>query len=278
LSACSGSDRAFVIDLSRPPGARPLVVGHRGAPRCAPENTLRGFRAAVSEGVDLVELDVTYLHRGPLVVAHSHRITEIVGGAAGGSLRNLTLDEARELAPELPTLDEALAFFGDEAAGVGVHLDLKLGHRLDEVARAIEHHGLAGRTVVSSCDAASLRAIARYLPTVCIGLTYPRDRLQLSLHRALAPVVAAGLRALRAAAPRRIVRLAGIAGASAVMLQHRLVTPAAVAEAHARGLPVLAWTVDEAEDVRRVLAAGVDGVITNDPSSVTAMTTATLTS
>jgi glycerophosphoryl diester phosphodiesterase len=55
------------------------------------------------------------------------------------------------------------------------------------------------------------------------------------------------------------------------MLQHRLVTPATVARAHAIGVPVLAWTVDERADVDRVVAAGVDGVITNDPTILVAM-------
>ena len=49
------------------------------------------------------------------------------------------------------------------------------------------------------------------------------------------------------------------------MLQHRLITPGGVARAHAIGTPVLAWTVDTRTDLQRVVAAGVDGVITNDP-------------
>ena len=55
------------------------------------------------------------------------------------------------------------------------------------------------------------------------------------------------------------------------MLQHRLVTPAAVERAHAIGVPVLAWTVDDLGELARVVEAGVDGVITNDPSIVVAM-------
>jgi glycerophosphoryl diester phosphodiesterase len=266
-----------VIDLRRPPGRAPFVVGHRGAPLRAPENTLRGFREAVTQGVDLVEFDVTFLRHGPLVAAHSHRIEEIGGPGATGSLRNVTFEEARAVLPELPTLDEALAFFRDEACDVGVHLDLKLAHRLDEVTTAIERFGLAERTVVTSCDVESLRIVASHLPTVRTGITYPRDRLELSRHRAFAPVVTAGLHALRATAPRRLVGLATRAGASAVMLQHTLVTPVAVARAHGLGLPVFAWTVDDPADVRRVVGAGVDGVITNDPSSVSAMAAATLT-
>jgi glycerophosphoryl diester phosphodiesterase len=70
---------------------------------------------------------------------------------------------------------------------------------------------------------------------------------------------------MRASVPLRLPRLARRAGADAVMLQHRLVTESSVARAHAAGLPVLAWTVDEPADLERVVAAGVDGVITNDP-------------
>ena len=48
------------------------------------------------------------------------------------------------------------------------------------------------------------------------------------------------------------------------MLQHVLVTPGAVRSSHSAGVPVIAWTVDENPDVRRVLSAGVDGIVTND--------------
>jgi glycerophosphoryl diester phosphodiesterase len=63
----------------------------------------------------------------------------------------------------------------------------------------------------------------------------------------------------------RVERVVRRSGAGALMLQHALVTPRSVAAAHALGVPVLAWTVDEPADLERVLAAEVDGVITNDP-------------
>ena len=55
------------------------------------------------------------------------------------------------------------------------------------------------------------------------------------------------------------------AGARALMLQHAVVSPAAVARAHAAGAAVWAWTVDDADELARLDAAGVDAVITNDP-------------
>lgn len=254
-----------MIELRRRAGQPPLRVGHRGAAALAPENTLSSLRAAVAAGVDLVEFDVLDLPRGPLVLAHSDHLDEVSHGAVQGSLRALSLAEAREVAPELPTLDEALAFFVDEAPHVGVHVDVKLHDRFDELADAIARHGLTHRTVISTAHVPALHAIARHAPGVRIGVTYPDDRFGISRRPLLHPFVTLGLSSLRALTPRRLPRLARRSGATAVMLQHRLVTARAVARAHAVGLPVLAWTVDDRAELARVTEAGVDGVITNDP-------------
>jgi len=256
---------ARMIELRRRDGAPPLRIGHRGAAALAPENTIRSLRAAVAHGVDLVEFDVLDLPRGPLVLAHSEHLDEVSHGRARGSVRDRTLEELREVAPELPTLDEALAFFADEAPGVGLHVDLKLEVRLDELASAIRRFGLERRTVVSSFHVPSLRAVAREAPAVRIGFTYPEDRFGVSRRPLLNPLVGAGLSAARAVTARRLPGMISRAGATTLMLQHRLVTRRTVAHAHGAGAAVLAWTVDTAADLDRVVAAGVDGVITNDP-------------
>jgi glycerophosphoryl diester phosphodiesterase len=253
-----------MIALGRPLG-RVLRVGHRGAAALAPENTLRAFRAAVAAEVDVIEFDVLDLIAGPLVLAHSDHLEEVSHGAARGRVRTRSLEALRAVAPELPTLDEALAFFVDEAPHVGVHVDLKLRSRLDELGAAIRRHGLESRTVVSGHHVPSLRSFAAAAPGATVGLTYPEDKLSISRKPYLWPIVSLGLTSMRASVPYRVPRLARAAGAGAVMLQHRLVTPSAVERAHALGLPVLAWTVDEPADLVRVEEAGVDGVITNDP-------------
>jgi len=253
-----------MIDLFRKDG-RPLVVGHRGAPSLAPENTIAAFRAAVGLGVDMVELDVLGLVRGPLVVAHSDRLEEVTHGEMTGRVDGRSLEELRAAAPELPTFEEAVSWFAAEAPGVGLHVDLKLRDRLDEVVDVLERHGVAGRSVASSVHPDALRSVARLSSRVRVALTYPEDRLRAARHRPLQPVVKAVLAGLCVALPRRLPGMVTVAGAGAVMLQHRVVTGAVVSRAHALGIPVLAWTVDEPEDVERVIAAGVDGVITNDP-------------
>jgi glycerophosphoryl diester phosphodiesterase len=253
-----------VIDLERRDG-EVLRIGHRGAAALRPENTLRSFRAAVAEGVDLVEFDVLDLPRGPLVLAHSDRLDEVSHGTADGSVRERSLAELREVAPELTTLEEALAFFVDESPDVGLHVDLKLTTRLDELAVALRRFGLEERTVVSSFHVPSLRTVARDAPAVRIGFTYPEDRYGVSRRPALQPVLRMGLAGLRAATPLVLPRLIGRAGATVLMLQHALVTPRSVARVRTLGAPVLAWTVDDPADLERVVDAGVAGVVTNDP-------------
>ena len=136
-----------------------LLIGHRGAAALAPENTLRAFEAAAAAGVDAIEFDVLDLPRGPLVLAHSDDLHEVSHGAAGGLVRAASLDELREVAPDLPTLDEALDWLA--ARDLALHVDLKLTIRLDELVAAIEERGLVDRTVVSSFHVPSLLEVAR---------------------------------------------------------------------------------------------------------------------
>ena len=130
-----------------------------------------------------------------------------------------------------PTLDEALAFFADRPE-VAVHVDLKLTERLDELAAALERHDLVGRTVVSSFHRESLRAVARAVPGVRIGVTYPEDRRGIARRRILHPAIRLGTVALRAALPRRVPAMLASAGANALMLHQAVVSAETVAAAH----------------------------------------------
>jgi glycerophosphoryl diester phosphodiesterase len=242
----------------------PIRVGHRGAALLAPENTLRSFDAALAAGAEAIEFDVLDLHDGPLVLAHSDDLLEVSHGAAAGTVRDRSLAELRELVPELPTFDDALAFLAGRP-DVLVHVDLKLMSRLDEVTDALARHGVEERTVVSSFHVGSLVTVAQLAPRVRIGYTYPEDRLGVARHRLLHPAIRAGTHGLRAALPRRVAAMAARAGADALMLHHAVVSAAAVERAHAVGVAVWAWTVDLPDELARMHRAGVDAVITNDP-------------
>ena len=218
-----------------------IRVGHRGAAALAPENTLASFEAALDHDVDAIEFDVVALADGPLVLGHS----------------------LSELPAERATFDEALDFLRER--DVTLHVDLKLTTRLGELVAAIERAGVGERTVVSSFHLPSLRAVAAHAPELPIGFTYPEDRYGVSKRRGMKPAIRLGTLALRRAVVARIPQLIARAGAGALMLQHAIVSPAAVARAHAAGVAVWAWTVDDEDELARLDAAGVDAVISNDP-------------
>ena len=262
-----------MISLERRDG-RPLVIGHRGAAALAPENTLAAFRAARAAGVDLIEFDVLSLRDGEPVIAHSDDLHEASHGTASGTIGSMALADLRRLAPDLLTLDEALAFFADEAPEIGVHVDLKSASALEGVVRALGRFGLHERTLVSSFHHGALRRLARREPRIRVGASFPEDRLGISKKRRFGPVVSRSLRSLLPLTPLLVGPLLARAHATVLVLKHELVSPPAVRRAHARGASVVAWTVDDPRDFSRVVAAGVDAVVTNDPSTfVSTLTT-----
>jgi glycerophosphoryl diester phosphodiesterase len=216
---------------------RPLVIGHRGAAAVAPENTMASLEAAVAARVDLVEFDIS------------------PGLRLGHSLDQLPF--------EAITLDAALDFLGQH--GVGVQLDVKLPGYEEQVLEAIRRHGVAERTVISTAFAVTARRFARLAPELPRAIGYPRDRLGVSNLRWPRPLQRVGATALRQAMPARVPVLLRWARANTLSLHHTLCSRTAVATAHRLGAPVLAWTVNDAAGVRRVAAAGVDGIVSDDP-------------
>jgi glycerophosphoryl diester phosphodiesterase len=249
-------------DARRPPEG-PWRIGHKGAAALAPENTIASLERAVAEGVDIVEFDVLALADGSVVLAHSDDLRELTHGAVVGKVGGRGLAELRELAPSLPTLDEALETLS--TSSVGILVDLKWHGYEHDVAEALRRHGLVERTVVSSYFVRSLEELGRAAPELRRGFTYPFDRYGVSQRRLLAPAVVSALLAMRATLPRRIGPLLERAGATVATLHYLVATPAVIRRCHARGAAVWAWTVDDPRAVARLASAGVDGVVSNDP-------------
>lgn len=219
-------------------------VAHRGASALAPENSLAAVEAALAAGVDMVELDVVSAD-GELRLAHS----------------------TVQLLPESPRLDQALALFA-RAAGPDTLLDLDLKDPGVEpvLLQMMRAHRLVERTLVTSFYPEVLRSVRQVEPAVTTGLAYPNDRFGMSGRAAFAPFIGPGLGVLRRILPVRIGGMLGAGLADAAMLHHALVTPKVVTRCHAAGAAVFAWTIETRDDLRRVVDAGADGAIANDPS------------
>jgi glycerophosphoryl diester phosphodiesterase len=260
-----------LIQLRRPEG-RFARVGHRGASALAPENTLQALELAVELGCDMLEFDVLDLADGTLVLAHSNDLREVSHGAARGRVRSRGLEGLRRVAPDLPTLDEALAFCADRLPGIGLQIDLKRLGTEAATVEAVRRHGVLDRSWISTFEARSLRRLAELEPELPRSYTLPRDRFGISKRGPLAPVVRAALGSLGASLPRRLPVLLARARAGAATLHHSIASRAAIDSAHEVDAAVYVWTVDDPRLAERLVRDGADGIITNDPRIFTMFT------
>ena len=228
------------MNLLRGEHGRPLVIGHRGAAALAPENTLASLQAALDARADVVEFDIS----PGLRLGHS----------------------PAELPAEELSLDEALEFLGGH--DVLLHLDVKFPGYEAEVLEAVRRHGLEDRAYLSTAFARTGRRIAAQAPGCTVAIGYPRDRVGISKLQWPPAFTRAGAGALRQVMPIRVPVLLRWARADAVSLHHTLCSRAAVSVAHRLGAPVLAWTANDPATVRRLVAAGVDGIASDDPGMV----------
>ena len=260
-----------MIQLRRPEGGF-ARVGHRGASALAPENTLRALELAVELGCDMLEFDVLDLADGTLVLAHSNDLREVSHGAARGRVRSRDLEGLRRVAPDLPTLDEALAFCAERLPGIGLQLDLKRVGIEAATVEAVRRHAVLDRSWVSAFDARSLRRLAELEPALPRSYTLPRDRFGISNRGPLAPLVRGALGSLGASLPRRLPLLLARARAVAATLHYSIASRAAIERAHRLDAAVYVWTVDDPRLAERLIHDGADGIITNDPRIFTMFT------
>jgi glycerophosphoryl diester phosphodiesterase len=232
------------VDLKASEG-RPLVIGHRGAAKVAPENSLEGLAAAVAAGADLVEFDVERSGDGTaLAIGHP--------GVA-------------RIGPP-PTFEDALDFLATQT--IGVHVDLKLAGAEKEVAAALRRHGLEERTVVSTHDARSLRALGEIAPELGLAISYPMDRLGAAAIPWPRIVVRSSAATLRSAMRARVPILLAASRGNALSLHHAIVSAAVVRAAHNRGAAVIAWTVNDPARVAALARLGIDAIVSDDPQMV----------
>jgi glycerophosphoryl diester phosphodiesterase len=213
----------------------------------------------------MLEFDVLDLDDGTLVLAHSNDLHEVSHGAARGRVRRRGLTALREVAPDLPTLNEALAFCAERLPETGLQIDLKRRGIERAVVGEVRRHGLLERSWVSTFDVSSLRHLAELAPDLPRSYTLPRDRFGISKRGPLAPVVRAALASIGASLPRRLPVLLARARATAVTLHYSVASKAAIDRAHELGAAVYIWTVDDPRLAERLVGDGADGIITNDP-------------
>jgi glycerophosphoryl diester phosphodiesterase len=260
----------------------PIVYAHRGGSKLRPENTITAFDHGLSLGADGLEFDVHLSRDGVVVVHHDPTLERTTNGR--GPLAALTADELARLdagyhfgppsPPEspaasagqpadrpyrglvggVPTLREVLQRYRDARLIIELKLnDADLAHQtIDEIraADAVE------RVALGSFGTRVLRAARAYEPRIPTGSS--REETRLALYRSWVrwPV---------RRPPYREYQVPELAGST------RVVSPRFVRYAHEADIVVKVWTVDEEADMRRLLAWGVDGIISDRPDVAVAV-------
>lgn len=215
-----------------------LVLGHRGAPADALENTLRSFELALRHGADGVEIDVRAAQDQTPVVIHDATLERTFG--VEGAVADLTWPAIQRITGgRLPSLQQVTAWAA--ASGAWLNVEMKTSGVEAETLQILAGHGLTERAFLSSFDpdiVAKLGQIAPEARRFFLTETWDdaaRDRLTDS-------------------------------GAVGVCLQVDAATPLALEVIRHEGLPVVVWTVDEPARIVQLASAGVAGIITSQPA------------
>jgi len=232
------------------------IVAHRGAAGLAPENTLASFREAIRLGADWLEFDVRLTHDGLPVVIHDPTLKRTTTGK--GTVRSRTLAEIRKLdagswfdgrfsGEKVPTLDEVLKLGGK----VRLNIEIKSNCApASEAAQAVwsrvQSADLQDRTLITSFDPLILKAVRDIDPAAHLGFPW-QSGLRDPVRRALSLKSRMMLLEVGGLSEKKVRRCREV------------------------GLHVWVYTVNEPEDMGRVLDLGVDALITDRPDLLARM-------
>ncbi len=272
LTALASASLLIGTQLAAADKRRILVHGHRGARARRPENTLPAFQYALDQGVDVLELDVAVTKDGVAVISHDPLINPTIcsGPNPGVAIHSLTLAELHQYdcgakknpnfpdqvpvaGTRVPTLDDVFSL--GRGNTVQFNVETKIFADKPEltpdpeaftqlVLDQIRKHELDDRVILQSFDPRTLRVMKRLAPGIRRAALFEKQHDWMTVGTE--------------------------SDATLLSPEHRLVTAELVAQAHRAGFDVVPWTVNRPADWARLADAGVDAIITDDPSALIA--------
>lgn len=225
-----------------------------------PENTLSAVLLALELGADAIEIDVRRTKDGAIVLMHDETLQRTAGLTQ--AVADLTLDEVRradagawfgaDFAGErVPTLAEVLSVTRGKAV---LAIEIKPTDITEDVLNVIAQEKAEEWVNVMSFHDDVVRRVREVAPHLPSGLIVGARPEEDAVQQAVA-----------------LVRRVAQCGASVLSLSHPAVNPTLAREVRRRGIALWTWTVDDPQRMREMIACGVDGIITNCPSLLTAV-------
>ncbi len=222
---------------------RPLAFAHRGGAAHAPENTWRAFEHAVKLGYAYLETDARATSDGKLMAFHDRNLERVTDGEGPISSKSYRMIAALRVAGSepIPLIEDLLGAWPD----VRFNIDLKDEPGIPLLPGVLRRTGAWDRVCLTSFSGARLRAARRLLDRPVCMTTSP------------AAIAAVGC---SIGAARRL----SAAEARCTQVPGRVATRSFLRRAHALGLDVHIWTVNDRAAMIRFLDAGADGIMTDD--------------
>jgi Glycerophosphoryl diester phosphodiesterase len=255
----------------------PWVLGHRGARAARPENTMAAFRYAADVGVDVLELDMVVTSDDRIVISHDVTVNLEICRLPSGQpkppvyIRDLTLAELQRFDcgatrnpayPEqktvpgerMPLLDEVFREFKDKTK-LQFMIETKMAPEDSGRAVAPEHfarlvyeiirrHGMQDRVILQSFDHRTLREMKKLDSRIRLCMLNPRKHLG------------------------DYVTPAKELGAHYQFINWSVIQPEDVKALHAAGIKVFSGTTDDPQVWKKLIAMGVDGIVTDNPAGL----------
>lgn len=231
-----------------------LIIGHRGASKAAPENTMPAFHLAAQSGAQMVELDVQLSKDGRVVVIHDETLERTTTGKGPVSTHTLAslrkLDAGAWFGPgfkgiKIPTLEESLVSLPQQ---IGLNIELKNNVNPypgieNQILSLITKYRARYRVIVSSFNWASLIHLHRLDPRLRLGLLFTQVNKDLWM-------------------------TAGLLNAFSLHPPVALTNPQLVWQAHSWGYRIYPWVVNDPCQVLELKKMEVDGVFTDSPQTI----------
>lgn len=218
------------------------IVGHRGAPGKAPENTLLSFEQAICIGVDWIEFDVRKSRDGVLVVIHDEMVDRTTGGS--GRVRDMSFSELERLdagaGQRIPSLQQVI----DLARG-RVRMDIEIKEKgIEEgVVNAIMENGIERQCMVSSFIYGSIKRAKELCPAIITAAIM--DRMPIDMEKCLNMLLGIDTRIM--------------------MLSKKIAAEPFIGEARRRGFAIGIWNADTAAEIESYAAMSPDYLCSNYP-------------